>query len=277
MNDYQRIAEAITFIHENFAAQPDLDAIAAHIHVSPFHFQKMFKEWAGVSPKKFLQYTSLQHAKSLLGQNYTVADAAFETGLSGTGRLHDLFVNIEGMTPGEYRNGGASLTILYNLVPSPFGLLFVASTSKGISNIFFTDDEVSGVADLKKLWPKATIKMGKDEQQQYVQAFFNDDWSNLHRIKLHLKGTPFQMKVWEALLKIPAGRLATYSSVAASVGLPKASRAVGSAVGNNPVAYLIPCHRVIRATGVLGDYHWGTMRKVAIIGWESGKTYGEAI
>lgn len=277
MNDYQRIAEAIEFIHENFAAQPDLDAIAAHIHVSPFHFQKMFKEWAGVSPKKFLQYTSLQHAKSLLEQNYTVADAAFETGLSGTGRLHDLFVNIEGMTPGEYRNGGSSLTILYNIVQSPFGPLFVASTGKGISNIFFAEDEITGLAELKSLWPKATIKMGKDEQQQYVREFFNDDWSNLHKIKLHLKGTAFQMKVWEALLKIPAGRLATYSSVAASIGNPKASRAVGSAVGDNPVAYLIPCHRVIRATGVLGDYHWGTTRKAAIIGWESGKTYGEAI
>jgi AraC family transcriptional regulator of adaptative response/methylated-DNA-[protein]-cysteine methyltransferase len=277
MNDYQRIAAAIEFIHQNFAAQPDLEAIAAHIHVSPFHFQKLFKEWAGVSPKKFLQYTSLQHAKSLLEQNHTVADAAFETGLSGTGRLHDLFVRIEGMTPGEYRNGGASLTILYNLVQSPFGLLFVAATGKGICNIFFTEDEISGVAELKKLWPNAIVKMGKDVQQQYVQAFFNDDWSNLHQIKLHLKGTPFQMKVWEALLKVPAGRLATYSSVAASVGSPKASRAVGTAVGDNPVAYLIPCHRVIRATGVLGGYHWGATRKAAIIGWESGKTYGEAI
>jgi len=277
MNDYQRIAEAIGYIHQHFTDQPNLDEVAAHIHVSPFHFQKMFKEWAGISPKKFLQYTSLQHAKSLLEQNHTVADTAFETGLSGTGRLHDLFVNIEGMTPGEYRNGGASLTILYNMVQSPFGLLFIAATDKGICNIFFTEDEVSGLAELRKLWPKATIKMGRDAQQSYVQAFFGDDWSNLHQVKLHLKGTPFQMKVWEALLKQPAGRLATYASLAAAVGSPKASRAVGSAVGDNPVAYLIPCHRVIRATGVLGDYHWGTTRKAAIIGWESGKTYGEAI
>lgn len=277
MNDYQRIAAAIGYIHEHFIDQPNLDEVAAHIHVSPFHFQKMFKEWAGISPKKFLQYTSLQHAKALLEQNHTIADTAFETGLSGTGRLHDLFVNIEGMTPGEYRNGGASLTILYNMVQSPFGLLFVASTDKGICNIFFAEDEVSGLAELRRLWPKATIKMGRDAQQQLVQAFFSDDWDNLNQVKLHLKGTPFQMKVWEALLRIPAGRLATYSSLAASIGSPKASRAVGSAVGDNPVAYLIPCHRVIRATGVLGDYHWGSTRKAAIIGWESGKTYGEAI
>ncbi|HXS36809.1 MAG TPA: methylated-DNA--[protein]-cysteine S-methyltransferase, partial [Flavipsychrobacter sp.] len=266
MSDYQRIEEAIEFIHSNYVNQPKLEEIAAYIHVSPFHFQRMFKEWAGVSPKKFLQYISLQHAKYLLDKNHTVADTAFETGLSGSSRLHDLFITIEGMTPGEYKNGGALLNIQYDITDSPFGKIFIVSTAKGISNIFFTDNEITGLNELKKTWPNATIKKEKNKQHELVARFFNNDWHDIQKIKLHLKGTDFQLKVWEALLKIPTGKLTTYATIAERLNHPKASRAVGSAVGDNPIAYLIPCHRVIRSTGVIGEYHWGSTRKTAIIG-----------
>ena len=271
--NFNRIAEAIDYIKENFKEQPSLDTIAEKVHLSPFHFQRMFTGWAGVSPKKFLQYISVEHAKKILKEtNATLFDAAFETGLSGTGRLHDLFINIEGMTPGEYKNGGHNLSINYSFAETPFGNMLVASTSKGICHMAFADDEQKAFARLLHHFPNAGFRQMVDLIQQNALYVFTHDWSKLHQIKLHLKGTPFQLKVWETLLKIPMGQLTTYGHIATGISNPNASRAVGTAIGSNPVAYLIPCHRVIQSSGTFGGYMWGGTRKAAIIGWEAAKT-----
>jgi len=270
--NYSRIAEAIGYIKENFKTQPRLEEVAEKIHVSPFHFQRMFTEWAGVSPKKFLQYITVEHAKKMLKENQaSLFDTAFETGLSGTGRLHDLFINIEGMSPGEYKNGGEDLTINYSFAESPFGNILVASTPKGICHLAFADDERKALDLLQDMFPKATYRQMVDMTQQNVLYIFTHDWSQLSQIKLHLKGTVFQLKVWEALLKIPMGQLATYSHIARQIQRPNATRAVGTAIGENPVAFLIPCHRVIQSSGVFGQYHWGSVRKTAMIGWEASQ------
>jgi AraC family transcriptional regulator of adaptative response/methylated-DNA-[protein]-cysteine methyltransferase len=270
MTDYERIKKAIEYIYSNFQQQPNLDAVAKEVFLSPFHFQRLFKEWAGVSPKKFLQYISLQHAKKLL-THHTVLDTAYETGLSGPGRLHDLFINIEGMTPGEFKNGGEQLHINYSFAETPFGNIIVASTAKGICHLAFADDEKKAFNELQLQFPKAAFRQVVDTIQQNALFIFTQDWKNLSKIKLHLKGTAFQIKVWEALLKIPLGDVSTYSSIASTIHNPKASRAVGTAIGDNPVAFLIPCHRVIRSTGEFGQYHWGSIRKTAMIGWEAAK------
>jgi len=270
--NYQRIAEAIDYIKTNFREQPDLEKVAEQIHLSPFHFQRLFTEWAGVSPKKFLQFISVEHAKSLLKEKQaTLFDAAFETGLSGTGRLHDLFIKIEGMTPGEFKNGGEALSINYSFAESPFGKILVASTVKGICYMAFADDETKTFAELKKLYPNAEYHQVVDMIQQNALYIFTKDWNKLNEIKLHVKGSGFQLKVWEALLKVPVGQLTTYGSLAAQLDKPLASRAVGTAVGDNPVAFIIPCHRVIQSTGAFGNYHWGSTRKTAMIGWEAAK------
>ena len=276
MTDYERIKKAIEYIQANFQQQPDLDAVAKEVYLSPFHFQRLFKDWAGVSPKKFLQYISLQHAKKLLA-DHTVMDAAYETGLSGSSRLHDLFISIEGMTPGEYKNGGEQLNINYSFAESPFGNIIVASTPKGICHLAFADDEGKALQQLRLQFPNAGFKQVVDTIQQNALFIFTQDWKNLSKIKLHLKATPFQIKVWEALLKIPLGDVSTYSSIANKIENPKASRAVGTAIGDNPVAFLIPCHRVIRSSGEFGQYHWGSTRKTAMIGWEAAKTNQEIL
>ena len=256
--NYNRIAEAIGYIKENFKTQPGLEEVAEKIHVSPFHFQRLFTEWAGVSPKKFLQYITVEHAKKMLKENQaTLFDTAFETGLSGTGRLHDLFINIEGMSPGEYKNGGENLTINYSFAESPFGNILVASTPKGICHMAFADDEEQALQVLQEMFPNASYRQMVDLAQQNVLYIFTHDWTQLNQIKLHLKGTAFQLKVWETLLKIPMGQLATYGNIAKQIQQPNASRAVGTAIGDNPVAFLIPCHRVIQSSGVFGQYHWG--------------------
>ena len=271
--NYKRIAEAIEYIKLNFKEQPNLDEVAKKVHLSPFHFQRLFSEWAGTTPKKFLQYTSIEHAKKLLkDQQATLFDTAFETGLSGTGRLHDLFINIEGMTPAEYKNGAKNLSINYSFAESPFGNLIVASTSKGVCYMAFNDDEINALNELKQKFPNATFQRKLDLIQQNALFIFQNDWSKLPEIKLHLKGTEFQLKVWETLLKVPMGKLSTYGNIAEKIGNAKASRAVGTAIGSNPVAFLIPCHRVIQSSGNIGGYMWGNTRKTAIIGWESAKT-----
>ena len=270
--NYDRISEAIGYIKTNFKAQPGLEEVAENIHLSPYHFQRLFTDWAGVSPKKFLQYITVEYAKKMLKEEKaTLFDAAFEAGLSGTGRLHDLFINIEGMTPGEYKNGGQDLSINYSFAESPFGNILVASTPRGICYMSFADDEMQALQGLQNRFPNASYRQMVDLLQQNVLYIFTHDWSKLHQIKLHLKGTEFQLKVWEALLKIPMGRLSTYGSIARQIEMPRASRAVGSAVGDNPVAFLIPCHRVIQSTGVFGQYHWGNIRKTAMIGWEAAQ------
>lgn len=270
--NYNRIAEAIDYIKANFKEQPNLDEVAEKVHLSPFHFQRLFSDWAGTSPKKFLQYTSLEHAKKLLKENQaTISETAYETGLSGTSRLHDLFVNIEGMTPAEYKNGGKNLAINYSFAESPFGNIIVASTQKGVCFMAFAEDETVGFVDLKNKFPNASFTRKLDLAQQNALFIFQNDWGKLSEIKLHLKGTDFQLKVWETLLKIPMGQLSTYGSIAQQIEKPNASRAVGTAIGSNPVAFLIPCHRVIQSSGIFGGYMWGNTRKTAIIGWEGAQ------
>lgn len=270
--NFNRIAEAIEYLTQNFKEQPALEEVARKVHLSPFHFQRLFSEWAGVSPKKFLQFLTVGYAKNLLKEKgATLFDAAFETGLSGTGRLHDLFIKIEGMTPGEYKNGGAALSINYSYAESPFGNILVASTSKGICHMAFADDEQLALQKLQHHFPNASYKQMVDLIQQNALHIFANDWSKLDQVKLHLKGTGFQLKVWETLLKIPVGGLSTYRSIAEKINNPNALRAVGSAIGQNPVAFIIPCHRVIQSTGTFGNYHWGPTRKTAMIGWEAAR------
>ena len=271
--NFDRIAEAIGYISTHFRTQPNLDEIAEKVHLSPYHFQRMFTEWAGVSPKKFLQYISVEHAKTLLKENQaTLSEATHATGLSGTGRLHDLFINIEGMTPAEYKHGGKGLSINYSFADSPFGSILIASTSKGICHLAFVENQQTAHAELIRQFPNASLQQKTDFLQQNALFVFTHDWTKLKEIKLHLKGTDFQLKVWQTLIKIPSGKLSTYGQIAEAIDNPKASRAVGSAIGDNPVAYLIPCHRVIQSTGHFGQYHWGSNRKAAIIGWEGCKT-----
>lgn len=270
--NYQRIAEAIDYIRINFKEQPDLEKVAKKIHISPFHFQRLFTEWAGVSPKKFLQFISVGHAKSILKEKQaTLFDAAFETGLSGTGRLHDLFTKIEGMTPGEFKNGGENLSINYSFAESPFGNILVASTLKGICYMAFADEQQKAFSELKKIFPNAKYQQVVDLMQQNSLYIFTKDWNKLDKIKLHVRGTNFQIKVWETLLKIPAGQLSSYGKIASAIENPTASRAVGTAIADNPVAFIIPCHRVIQSSGNFGQYRWGSTRKTAMIGWEAAK------
>lgn len=274
--DYQRIAKAIEYIQSNFKLQPNLDEVAEKVNLSPAHFQKIFTDWAGTSPKKFLQFISLEHAKSLLKEEKAnLFDAALETGLSSTSRLHDLFVNIEGMSPAEYKNGGKNLNINYSFSESTFGEIMTASTGKGVCYMAFAENKENALRDLVNKFPNASFFEKQDEFQQNALSIFTKDWSELGAIKLHLKGTDFQLKVWESLLTIPMGKLSTYGNLAREIGSPKASRAVGTAIGSNPVAFLIPCHRVIQSTGKIGGYMWGSDRKQMMIGWESSKVYSD--
>lgn len=274
--NYTRIAEAIEYIQTNFKDQPRLDEVAQALHLSPAHFQRLFTAWAGTSPKRFLQFTSLAYAKWLLKeQQATLFDAAFETGLSSTSRLHDLFVTLEGMTPAEYQNGGQQLTINYNFSPSIFGTILIASTTKGICHLVFIENEDEALKALIATFPKATFQEQLDVQHTQALQIFQSTRPNLQQIKLHLKGTDFQLKVWQSLLTIPLGTLTTYGSIATQIDHSKAARAVGTAIGSNPVAFLIPCHRVIQSSGVFGNYMWGATRKKVIIGWEGSQVHNQ--
>lgn len=273
--NYSRIAEAIEYIRAHYKEQPGLDEVAEKVHLSPFHFQRIFTEWAGISPKKFLQYISIQHAKELLNQSQpTLFDIADTVGLSSTSRLHDLFIKIEGMTPGEYKNSGENLSIQYSFSDTPFGKILVASTSSGICQLTFIESEQDGLTRLQSVFSNASYTHAVNEMHENALRIFSMDWSKLKQIKLHLKGTDFQLKVWEALLKIPVGALTTYGDIASKIYKPSASRAVGTAIGSNPIAFLIPCHRVIQTSGNIGGYMWGPTRKTAIIGWEAAKIEG---
>jgi AraC family transcriptional regulator of adaptative response/methylated-DNA-[protein]-cysteine methyltransferase len=268
--NYHRIEKAIDFLKVHYQKQPSLEETAEKVHLSPYHFQRIFTEWVGISPKQFVRFLSLEHAKKVLSsRKNTLFDATYEAGLSGTGRLHDLFVSIEGMTPGEFKNQGINLKINYSFENSPFGSLLVASTNKGICHLEFVDTKQAALEKFSQAFPKATIRQQKDELQGQALTIFHDDWQQVHKIKLHLKASPFQLKVWQALLKIPSGSLATYGDIANYIHQPTSSRAVGNAIGRNPIAYLIPCHRVIQASGNLGNYRWGEIRKSTLIGWES--------
>jgi len=275
MTDYERIAKAITFLNEHFMEQPNLDRAAGVVHLSKYHFQRMFEKWAGVSPKKFLEYVSVERAKTLLNQKASLAEISYQLGLSGTSRLHDLFINIERMTPGEFKNKGGNLVVEFEFYETPFGKIIMASTPRGICHIGFANNETRSLRILRDRYSNASLVQRKDPAHQNALKIFREDWGDIPKIKLHLKATPFQLKVWEALLKIPFGQMRSYSQVANDIGYPSAPRAVGAAIGSNPVAYLIPCHRVIKSTGVIGDYHWGNIRKVAIIGWEAARSFGK--
>ena len=271
-HNYDRIATAIEYILRNYRSQPRLSDIAASVHLSEAHFHRLFSEWAGTSPKRFLQFISVQHAKRLLrDRDLSLADATDRIGLSSSSRLHDLFVRIEGMSPAEYRNGGAELTINYSVADSPFGPVLVAATPKGICHLSFLGDGARVPAILREQFPHATLIQSQDQHQRDALRLFHDDWRQLDRIKLHLRGTPFQLKVWQSLLRIAPAELSTYGQIAGEINERMSARAVGTAVGRNPVAFVIPCHRVIRATGQLGEYRWGPARKAALIGWEAGR------
>lgn len=270
---YQRIARAIEYLQQHHREQPSLAQVADAVQLSPAHLQRVFTAWAGVSPKKFLQYLTLEHARSLLAGDATIDEAAYGAGLSGSGRLHDLFVSIDGMTPGEFRRGGAALTIRVATHDTHFGRVLIASTPRGICGLSFLGDggERDALEALAQRFPCAAFETREDVHHSAALAWFNRTAQSPGPVSLHLNGTPFQLKVWESLLRVPPGRLATYAAIAQAAGKPGAARAAGSAIGSNPVAVLIPCHRVIRASGALGGYRWSLPRKAALIGWESAQ------
>ncbi|HMN30385.1 MAG TPA: methylated-DNA--[protein]-cysteine S-methyltransferase [Caldilineaceae bacterium] len=270
--DYQRIAEAIEYLDTNYRNQPELDDLAAHLHLSPFHLQRLFTRWAGISPKRFVQYLTVQHAKQRLNAAQSVLDAALDAGLSGPGRLHDLLVVTEAVTPGEYKSKGAGLTIRYGRHTTPFGDCLLAATERGVCKLAFVGEEgwAAAVDDLRQQWGGATLVQDPAYTQPLLDLIFPPASAQGERkLNLLLKGTNFQLKVWEALLRIPPGDTTSYEAVAKAIGQPEAARAVGGAVGSNSIAYLIPCHRVIRKSGVIQDYHWGATRKKAILLWEA--------
>jgi len=271
-SDYQRIAEAIDFINANADQQPSLEVIAAQLNLSPFHFQRLFSRWAGVTPKKYLQILTVERAKQLLAEAQPLLAVANEIGLSGTSRLHDHFVQLEAVTPGEFKSGGAGLTIDYGVYNSPFGNIFVAATARGICKLSFIDqDKVElHIDDLQRRWPKASLRNQNSDRLKIIESLFTHQ--ELKRpLSLHVTGTNFQVSVWRALLQIPAGALTSYTQIADAVDRPKAARAVGTAIGSNPVAFFIPCHRVLQQSGNIGGYLWGTTRKHAMHAWESAR------
>ncbi|GAA4385576.1 methylated-DNA--[protein]-cysteine S-methyltransferase [Hymenobacter koreensis] len=270
--DYQRVAQAIRFLEENFRRQPSLDDVAAAVHLSPFHFQRLFSEWAGISPKRFVQYLTADFLKARLAEAGSLAEAAEAAGLSAPSRLHDLFVTLEAVTPQQYRTGGEGVRIGYGVHETPFGPALLAATERGICSLALLGaaSPEAALTDLQKAWPRAALVNDAAQTAPLLgQAFATTPSRPLH---LLVRGTNFQVKVWEALLRIPLGQLVSYQHIAQAIGQPKALQAVGSAVGANPVAYLIPCHRVIRKEGVLGEYRWGSTTKKAIIGWEMAQT-----
>jgi AraC family transcriptional regulator of adaptative response/methylated-DNA-[protein]-cysteine methyltransferase len=276
MNDYERIAQIIRFLDEHRAGQPDLAALAARAGLSPFHLHRLFSAWAGVTPKDFLQCLTLAHARSLLRAGESVLDTALESGLSGPGRLHDLCVNLEAASPGELKAAGAGWTITCGFADSPFGKCLIAESPRGICHLSFVEKEKTALGELQTAWLRAGLKRDDSAAEKLAEKIFVRDSAdrragtkNESPLRAFVRGTPFQALVWRALLEIPPGSVTSYGRLAAATGRPAASRAVGAAVGQNPLAYLIPCHRVIRETGLPGGYHWGLVRKRAMIAWES--------
>ncbi len=273
-SDYTRIAEAIRWLNAHYLEQPPLDDLAAHLHMSPFHMQRLFARWAGISPKRFVQYLMVEHAKQMLDASHNVLDASLDSGLSGPGRLHDLFVSAEAVTPGEYKSGGIGVEIAWGVHEGPFGNYLLAVTERGICALNFVDEGPDGaLAHLRTRWPAARIVADASVTAPVAAAIFPTDGSPRQPVHLLLKGTNFQLQVWRALLNIAPGSAWSYEEVAQRVGNPAASRAVGSAVGANAIGYLIPCHRVIRKSGVVEGYAWGKERKQAILAWESAERY----
>lgn len=275
---YARIEAALDYIAAHLEAQPDLAEIARHVGMSEYHFQRTFTRWAGISPKRFLQHLTLQAAKRSLADSASVLDAAYDVGLSGPSRLHDLFVTYEAVTPGEYKARGEGLTVRWGVHPSPFGACLLAATERGICHLSFLSGEPSDAPEdeLRRRFPEADLEAAPEVTAPLAARIFaGSPGEEGAPLALHLRGTNFQLQVWKALLALPRGAVVTYGGLARRLGRPGAARAVGAAVGANPVAYLIPCHRVLRGSGELGGYRWGTARKRALLGWEAARREGE--
>lgn len=271
--NYAIVRQTLKRITEDWRDQPSLEQLAKDVELQPIQLQRVFSRWAGLTPKQFLQAITLDHAKALLRDSASVLDASYEVGLSGSSRLHDLFVTHEAMTPGDYRNRGAGLKILYGFHPSPFGQVLIMATDKGLAGLGFADPggEQTALEDMCNRWPSAAFLEDSAATSQYAKRVFDpDQWQHDQPLNIVMIGTDFEIRVWQTLLKIPMGKAATYSDIAANIGKPKASRAVGSAVGRNPISFVVPCHRVLAKGGKIGGYHWGLTRKRAILGWESG-------
>jgi AraC family transcriptional regulator of adaptative response/methylated-DNA-[protein]-cysteine methyltransferase len=276
MDDYARIEKAILFLEFHYRNQPPLREVAASVDLSEYHFQRLFRRWVGISPKRFTQYLTAEYAERLLQQSQNVLDVAYESGLSSAGRLHDLFVNLHGVTPGEVKALGAGLTIRFGVHASPFGSCLLSVTERGLCGLAFLSSEgkKEALADLEHRWPAATLREKPAATRPIVEKIFAVRNRAVDPpIDLYAQGTNFQIKVWEALLRIPPGSVLSYEAVAERIGAPGASRAVGVAVARNPVAFLIPCHRVIQKSGLLGQYRWSAARKKAILGWEAARAH----
>lgn len=273
MTQYQQIESIIQHLGNHFQDQPGLDELAQKVGLSPDHFQRVFKNWVGISPKQFLKYLTLEYAKSRLEQSHSVLNSALDSGLSGPGRLHDLFVTLESTTPGEYKLGGEGLNIEYGIHPSPFGFAVLAVCDRGLCGSFFLPEPSDRLAKeaIQEYWPQAQCLRDDSKTFAYAKQLFDLSYSGGEPFSLFVRGTPFQVQVWRALLEIPSGSLCTYSDLAGSVGRPTATRAVASAVGDNPISWLIPCHRVIRKGGYLGGYRWGLPRKKVMLAWEANQ------
>ena len=273
MSDYDRIAEAISFIVSQVHRQPTLDEVAAHVHLSPFHFQRLFCRWTGVTPKRFLQVLTLERAKQLLSESRPLLEVSDTLGLSSGSRLYDHFVHLEAVTPGEYKRGGLGVAIEYAVHDTPFGKAFIATTPRGICSFAFLERTAidDHLADLVKMWPSAAMHENRRHTQAIIQAMFAGEKKLDRPLSLHVSGTNFQVSVWKALLQIPPATVTNYTQVANAIGRPGSARAVGRAIGANPVAFLIPCHRVIQQSGKIGGYHWGETRKHAMHAWETAR------
>jgi AraC family transcriptional regulator, regulatory protein of adaptative response / methylated-DNA-[protein]-cysteine methyltransferase len=272
--DYDVVRRAIGHIRKHWREQPEIDAIAEAAGVTPTELHHLFRRWAGLTPKAFLQALTLDGARQLLRDSASVLDATYEVGLSGPGRLHDLFVTHEAMSPGEWKSGGDGLTVRFGFHPSPFGKALVMATERGLAGLAFADagEEDASLADMKRRWPKASYVADPGRTAPIAQRIFDPrEWREDRPLRVVLIGTDWEVRVWEALLKIPMGKVATYSGIATKVCTPNAARAVGAAVGKNPVSFVVPCHRVIGKAGALTGYHWGITRKQAMLGWEAGR------
>ena len=279
LRDYDSVRRAIAFISEHWRTQPTIEAMADAAGVTPDELHHLFRRWAGLTPKAFMQALTLDHAKGLLRDSASVLDAALDSGLSGPGRLHDLFVTHEAMSPGEWKNGGAGMTLSYGYHPSPFGTAIVIGSGRGLAGLAFADpgQEKAAFVDMTRRWPNATYVEDHAGTAALAQRVFDTKlWCADQPLRVILIGTDFEVRVWETLLKIPMGRATTYSDIAANINNPKASRAVGAAVGRNPVSFVVPCHRVIGKSGTLTGYHWGLTRKQAMLGWEAGRVTAAA-
>jgi AraC family transcriptional regulator of adaptative response/methylated-DNA-[protein]-cysteine methyltransferase len=274
LRDYDSVRRAIGFISEHWRAQPTIEAISDAASVTPDELHHLFRRWAGLTPKAFMQALTLDHAKGLLRDSASVLDAALDSGLSGPGRLHDLFVTHEAMSPGEWKNGGAGMTLHFGFHPSPFGAAIVIASGRGLAGLAFADpgQEQSALADMQRRWPRASYVEDHAGTAALAQRVFDSKlWRPDQPLRVVLIGTDFEVRVWETLLKIPMGRAVCYSDIASRIDSPKASRAVGAAVGKNPISFVVPCHRALGKSGALTGYHWGLTRKQAMIGWEAGQ------